>query len=144
MNRFHGIVSLLLIFIAVGTGALAVSYASATYTVIYIGIFLAGMGCILHFYCLKCPCRSDCAHILPGKVADLLPERESHRYTALDLTATVVSLGVIILFPQYWLWKQKAFFIAFWIIFLAGTVEILFFVCKTCKNEQCPFQRKDS
>ena len=139
MNRFHGVFSLILMCISVAIGIAAISFTSMAHALIYIAITIASFGCVLHFYCLKCPSRLDsCGHVLPGKLTALLPSRESEKYSALDILATVIAVGLIILFPQYWLWKHKLLFFVFWLILVIAFLEILLFVCKECNNKNCP------
>ncbi|MCJ7771947.1 MAG: hypothetical protein MUP22_02315, partial [Desulfobacterales bacterium] len=76
--------------------------------------------------------------VLPGKLTALFPSRESEKYSALDILATIIALALIIFFPQYWLWKHKLLLFVFWLILVIATLEILLFVCKECKNENCP------
>jgi len=139
MNRFHGIVSLILICISIGIGGVAIFYSSLFQAVIYGVITLIAFGCIVYFYCKKCPCRDDsCGHVLPGRLTALFPKRTSDKYSPLDFAATFIAMAIIVLFPQYWLWKHKLLFGVFWIFLIIGLLDILFFVCKECKNEYCP------
>ncbi len=143
MNLFHGVFSLVLIVISIVIGIVAISFTSVVQALIYIAITIFAFGCVVYFYCLKCPCRLDsCGHVLPGKLTSLFPKRPSDTYLALDILATVIALAIIIFFPQYWLWKYKILFLVFWLLLLIGTAEILLFVCKECKNAKCPVNPK--
>jgi hypothetical protein len=131
--------SLMLMCISVIIGIIAISFTNKLLTVIYVAITIVSFGGVLYFYCLKCPSKDNCCgHVLPGKLAVLFPKRKSEKYSSFDILATLIALALIIVFPQYWLWKYKILFFVFWLIFAIATLEILLFVCKECKNEKCP------
>lgn len=138
MNRFHGMCSLILIAISIAIGVIAIWFVSIVPAMIYMALTIAAFGCVLYFYCLKCTCRLDsCGHVLPGKLTTLFPPRPPGKYSAFDMAATSVAMVVIVLFPQYWLWKYKPLFFIFWTLLVIGVIDILFYVCKDCDNELC-------
>ena len=138
-SRFHGVFSLFLIIISIIVGLLSVLNESFVMGSWYIVIIIIVPPIIMYSYCGKCVCRSDsCRHIFPGWLSQLLPPRKQGPYTFWDILWTSVALLSLLLFPQYWLWKNITFFIIFWISCLIALAEILLFVCKGCKNERCP------
>ena len=69
---------------------------------------------ILYAYCAKCNVRLDnCSHVLPGKITRYLPQRKQGPYTFGDVAGTALFLGIIILFPQYWLLETAAALVLF-------------------------------
>ena len=138
-DRFHGVFSLLLVILSIIGGLLSVLNESFVMGLWYIAIILLSSPIILYSFCAKCMCRLDsCRHVFPGRLSQLFPPRKQGRYTFWDIFWTLVALLALLLFPQYLLWKNKAFLIIFWISCLIALAEILFFVCKGCKNERCP------
>ena len=137
--KFHGIFSLLLILAAV---VIAIVYLLGNFRgwgLVYLGIIALSNPLILYSYCAKCLCREDaCGHVIPGKLTRLLPVRRPGPYSFWDYFVTALSLAALLGFPQIWLWRSKGLFILFWILVTVGLVEILFFVCRTCRNTSCP------
>ena len=44
-----------------------------------------GCGSIIYAYCAKCPCRANCGHVVPGKIAIALTHRDTSPYTLLEI-----------------------------------------------------------
>jgi hypothetical protein len=141
MNReFHGVMSLLLVFAAVIIGVAAVFKASPPMGLLNILIILVSLPIIIYSFCSKCACRLDsCGHVLPGKLTRFLPAREPGPYTPRDIAGLLIPFVIIIGFPQWWLWGEKVLSAVFWILILAGIVEIRLAVCPACTNRECPF-----
>jgi hypothetical protein len=139
VRKFHGVFSLLLILAAVVIGA---GYLLGNFTgwgLVYLGIIALANPLVLYSYCAKCLCREDaCSHVIPGKLTRLLPTRRQAPYTFWDYFATALALAVLLGFPQIWLWRSTGLWVLFWILTTVGLVEILFFVCRTCRNANCP------
>ena len=108
---------------------------------VYLGIIVLANPLVLYSYCAKCICRKDaCSHVFPGKLTSLLPARKQGSYAFMDYLGTALPLVALFGFPQCWLWKSKAVFIAYWILILLGLIEIFFLVCRDCRNENCPIK----
>ena len=138
-NKFHGVFSLFLIILSIIVGLLSVLNESFVMGLWYIAIIFLSPPIILYSFCAKCICRLDsCRHIFPGRLSQLLPPRQQGHYTFWDIFWTSVALLALLLFPQYWLWKNITFFIIFWISCFIALTEILLFVCRGCKNKRCP------
>ena len=141
MNRqIHGILSLLIMSAAVLTASLAIFQSSVIWTLIYlVGILLSCL-VIIYSFCTKCPCRkTDCGHIIPGKLIRFFPPRPEGPYTFRDRTGVVVPLVFMIVFPQFWLLMHPVYFSLFAALWLIAAADIRFFVCKGCTNCFCPF-----
>lgn len=138
-SKFHGAFSLILISLSVVIAAGHLIANSIGWGLFYLGILALANPMILYSYCAKCLCREDgCSHVLPGKLARLLPARKPGPYSFRDYLVTAISLAAVIGFPQFWLWRSKGLWILFWILVATGLVEILFFVCRSCRNANCP------
>ncbi len=138
-NRLHGVLSLFWIFFSLIIGLLSIIDESLAMGMLYIAIVAFSFLTVVYSFCSKCTCRLDsCAHILPGKLTKLLPERKQTHYTFWDALGILIPLAVMLAFPQFWLWKNKILLIIFWLFFLIAIIEIKLSVCKACKNEGCP------
>ncbi len=138
-GKFHGVFSLLLILASV---VIAIGYMLGNFFgwgLVYLGIVVLVNPIVLYSYCAKCLCREDaCSHVIPGKLTRLLPGRRQGPYSFWDYFATAISLVALFGFPQIWLWRSKGLLVLFWILVTIGLAEILFFVCQTCRNTNCP------
>lgn len=138
-NKFHGVFSLSLILFSIMIGLLSTLNESLMMGLLYIAIILISPPIVIYSFCSKCICRLDsCGHIFPGKLSKLFPSRKQGNYTFRDILGAAVPLTALLVFPQFWLWKNKIFLIIFWSLFLIALVEIKLFVCSRCKNDKCP------
>jgi hypothetical protein len=137
-NTFHGIFSMLLFVLAIVIALISLSNQSFWLALLYLVIIgLCSCG-ILYAYCAKCVVRlNNCSHVVPGSLTRYFPMRKQDPYTFLDYAGTILSLLVLILFPQYWLLKDLVALLLFWGLAIIATAQILFFVCRQCENEQC-------
>ena len=137
-NKFHGVFSLILIFFSIVIGLLFILNKSLPLGLLYIAIIFISPVIVVYSFCSKCICRWDsCGHIFPGKLSKLLPSRKQNNYTMLDILGAAISLTVLIIFPQFWLWENKIFLIIFWLLLFIALAEIRLFVCRNCNNEKC-------
>ena len=137
--KFHGLFSLILICLSVVIAAAYLLGNFIGWGLVYVGIIALANPAVLYSFCAKCLCREDgCSHFIPGKLTRLLPARRPGPYSFLDYFATAAALAALIGFPQIWLWRSKGLFILFWVLVTIGLVEILFFVCRACRNTNCP------
>jgi len=138
-RKIHGVVSFSLILIAL-VGAIQVIIQSSVYLgLIYTVICVLSLLLMCYSYCSKCICRLEsCGHIIPGKITKYLPRRKQERYLGSDYLGLIIPLSLIIIFPQYWLWKITAILIVFWSLLFIAVIDIKLYVCKGCKNQFCP------
>lgn len=137
--RFHGVFSLFLFSAAIVTGFLAIMNDSLTAGLIYAALAALSVVIILYAYCAKCEIKKDaCRHMIPGKIATMMPHREADRYTVLDYCGVAIPLVIIFGFPQIWLAAHGTLILIFWLLVVLGLVEILIFVCRGCDNRKCP------
>ena len=138
--RFHGVVSIALVGIAILVAAATAFQASPLLGVVYLaGCAVAPLG-IVYAFCAKCPCRTRCGHVVFGKLAVALTSRRPGPYTPAEIA--VVGLGLLWLLglPQAWLWRTPVWFAAFWVLHAVAVVEIRFAVCPVCDNLGCPLR----
>ena len=93
---------------------------------------------VIYSYCTKCKCHEkNCAHLIVGPIAKFMPKREMNKYTIMDYIGVFIPILLIILIPQYWLFKSIILLFLFWILLIVAFIEIIGFVCKTCGNDNC-------
>jgi len=145
MNRRNaGVTSILLILAAVLVGAEAMAKVSISFAVEYLaGSAFLGTITVAAF-CTKCPEKGErCVHILPGKIAAVLPERKPGPYSPIDLAGVGIPALVVVLAPQYWLTKSPVLFLVFWVFAAGGLFLIRTDVCTGCGNRQCPMKKEN-
>ncbi len=141
-GKFHGVLSLSLIGGSILIGLYAILRENISAGLFY--LLLSGFCtlAIVYAYCCKCQCRAHgCSHVLPGKLAGMLPKRKQGPYTAADISTVVIALLIMIAVPQLWLAKVPPLLLTFWLFFAAALLEILLFVCSACHNRQCALCR---
>lgn len=137
-KNFHGVLSVTLIGISLLLGALAIGKTDLSTALLYMLVAAICFVVIVYAYCCKCICRDyACGHVLPGRLAAFLPKRKQGPYSMLDILAVLAALLLLVAIPQPWLIKSIPMFVGFWGLFLVAGIEILFFVCTTCKNDRC-------
>lgn len=142
--KFHGVLSLVLIFASVVMGLSYMLSGSPGWGLVYLGVIVLASPTVLYCYCAKCHCNEDaCSHVIPGKLTRLLPARRPGPYSFRDYFGTAVALIALFGFPQLWLRQNPAIFILFWILLIVGLVEILAFVCRACMNANCPINQAE-
>ena len=137
--RFHGVFSLVLVSLSAIVALMALMTESISMGMLYLVILCVSPLIILYAFCAKCLCREHaCSHVFPGRLTRFLPERTQTDYTFSDIFWTAIPLMALFIFPQFWMWQNKLLFILFWVLFLAGLLEILLLVCRGCGNTKCP------
>jgi len=105
----------------------------------YLGVSLLGAYMILMNYCRKCPhsMNGTCHHGLPGRIAKRLPYKKTGKYTWLELTLVMTSIGVTFLLPIAYMigsWLILAVYILLWLV---GASLLRVKVCPGCYNRWC-------
>jgi hypothetical protein len=136
-TRFHGVVSVTLVAIAIIIAVLMLAQIAWGWVVGYILLCAAGGGAILYAYCAKCPCKACCAHVLPGKIAGRFP-RAPGPYSGVEVAAVIVAGLLILGLPQLWIWRNVAAGVIFWVLSAIAVTQILAFICGACPNTHCP------
>lgn len=141
-RQHHGLISLGFIFFAIAVGYYAIFPSSTILAAGYVVISALSGLLIMLAYCTKCPVKESCSHIIPGRIAELLPPRRSGPYTLFEFAVVVFAVGVIVLVPQYWLLSDYWLLAVFWGLLLIGLVELRLCVCQGCGNVYCPISGK--
>jgi hypothetical protein len=138
--RFHGVVSIGLVGLAILLAVVVVLPSSPVLGVVYLaGCMVALLG-IVYAYCAKCPCRVHCAHLVFGKLASALTDRQSGPYTPAEIAVVGLALLWLLGLPQIWLWRSLGVFIAFWVLSAVAVFQIRLVVCRGCENVYCPMR----
>lgn len=143
MHNLHGITSLILFKVAVLAALVYLFFISTAAGLIYLVVVIVASLAVLYAYCAKCQARGNhCSHIFPGKATRWLPSRKQGAYSPADILVTGGSLALIVIFPQYWLWQNKAVLLTFWGLSIIAVAEILLRVCPACRNHNCMLCKK--
>ena len=138
-KRFYGVLSLLLLTMAIVLGTWAIFMQSLEMALVYLFLVLVCANLIVYAFCAKCPDKGEhCIHVFPGKLAVLLPSRKQRAYLAGDYVLTITGLFTVIVFPQVWLWKNPVLFGFFWFLIIVSQLIISKKVCCECGNRNCP------
>ena len=122
--KFHGVASLLLESLAIVIGFIAIWQANRMAGGFYAALVLIAAVLMLYAYCAKCDIRlTDCRHVLPGQVTRLLPDRESAPYNVRDYLGLILSIVVLVAFPQPWLLDNIPLLIFFWACLITLPLE---------------------
>lgn len=137
-RKQHGVLSLLLFLMGMLAGAASICLSSRLLTAVYLGAALVLSLLLFFSYCSKCSCRNhSCAHVLPGKLTELLPKRAEAPYDFLDYLGAALPILFILVFSQYWLIRNVQLLIAFWALVGPALLEIYFCLCNGCQNIHC-------
>ena len=138
--RFHGLTSLLWI-----SGALAVGFGALFATAwplgaAYLVLCVAAFGVIIGAFCARCPCRTHCAHVVPGWLAHKFTHRASGPFTQTELLALGAALLAMLGLPLIALWHYPAWLLVYVALIAVALVQIRAFVCRACANIHCPLK----
>ena len=138
MKKINGITSLIFTGISILIGLYITWINSFNIAVLYLVLMLGAATLIPYVYCTKCQCReTNCAHVFPGLITRVMPNRELETYTIFDWAIVGILTGLLIILPQYWLIKNIFLFIIFWILLIIAFLQIRLFICKVCDNKKC-------
>ena len=99
---------------------------------------------VLRCFCSHCPYphRYDTCYAMPPIVIRTVTRRRPGPLSAVEKTLFLSALAAAILLPQVWLIRRPAFLIAYWAFCLPTCVVFPFYVCRRCRFENCPFNRR--
>ncbi len=138
-KKLISLLTLFLILAVVAIGFTAITIESKINSIYYLVISGAGLLMILISYCSKCPVRlTDCKHLIIGSLTLLLPKRQTGPYSFFDFFITTIGCLGIILYPQFWLFKNMPLLFAFWFGSILFIIVVTLFQCKICGNSNCP------
>jgi hypothetical protein len=140
-TKFHGLMSLGLVGGAVVIAAVTAFAESLLLGVVYVAICAVAVVAVINSYCAKCPCKANCGHVIPGKLALMLTHRKPGPFTKGDLAIVGVGLVVLLGLPNVWLWGNTTLLVVFWALVIVGVAQIRSFVCRACGNNLCPLNK---
>ncbi|MCF8020379.1 MAG: hypothetical protein K9L62_13425 [Vallitaleaceae bacterium] len=139
MNNKYGIISMVVLIIALIIGIFAMTTYSITYGGLYILIILLSGYVVLMRYCRKCPhsMNDSCHHKLPGQLAKKLPYKKTGKYTLYEYTSTIGSLLMVFILPLTSMNGKYYLLVPYLIIWAIVILMIKTKVCKLCYNRWC-------
>ncbi len=137
MKINHGIVSIILISVALAIGFFAIYQSSVLFSLGFVAVILTAVLILSVTYCAKCQVRNNCNHYIFGKVSEFLSKPNPEEYNLTDNLITAVFVGVVVIYPQFWLIENTPLFVAYWSLIAITGIDVLFFVCNKCKNKKC-------
>ena len=137
--RFHGVLTLVLLVVALLTGLVGIAVTATLPAVLYGLMIAAGLPLVVYLFCGKCVCRGErCLMVYPGRLSLKLPDRKADTYTKADAAGILGTLVLLAAFPLYWLWQTPPLLILFGLLAMAAHAEVLLVVCRACENCRCP------
>jgi hypothetical protein len=123
----------------------AVSAALGTIYAICVPVFFLP---VFYWYCRKCPHAADgtCRHVIFGRATKaLFTLQKPAPYSTAELILSLGPLGLLVLFPQYWLFAYSVWWgAAFWVPLAVAGVIVRVSVCPGCGNRRCALCPKRS
>lgn len=140
-KRFYGVTSLALASMGVAIAAVTAFARSWGWGAAYLAICAVTPPIVLYAYCVKCPCRTHCGHVLPGKLAAaVFKARPPGPYTAIERVAVGGALSLLVGLPVTWLWRLPTWLALFLGLNLIAVVEIRAAICPGCESTYCPLR----
>ncbi|HEX3046222.1 MAG TPA: hypothetical protein VHY08_15810 [Bacillota bacterium] len=139
-DRIHGVLSVLFVLSAFIVANVKLYWISTALGIGYSILLLISALIMIGVYCPKCPHLADnsCQHIFVGPIAGMIFKKKTpEKYTVGERLATNIPALITILLPQYWLFQDWRFLIAFWVLTVVYFLEVRFFVCTGCRNVYC-------
>ena len=127
-------------------GTYGIYLESTLWAIGYVGFVLFAMLVLIGYsLCSRCPYiyeeYTDCLFPPWGKIYRKLYKYRPGKLTFFDKILFFAFFIGMPLFPQYWLVKNYAVLIAFWIVCLPTAAGFVFYECRRCQNLVCPFNK---
>ena len=137
----HGLLVLVEAFIANMLAAAVLFQTSWLWGLGYLLVCAVGVGSIIYAYCAKCPCRENCGHVVPGKLAIALTHRDTSPYSLFEMG--VVGLAVVVMYglPVFWLWPSPIVLAPYALLMLVAFFQAQTILCRNCDNIYCPARK---
>lgn len=140
--RVYGFITVVMHFIGLGIGLLAILPHSKFHAVCYACLVVATTLGLVYSFCAKCPCHwKQCSHVVLGPLARILPKRKVCPYRPADYWGLGISFFLPAVYQAPWLWRHPVLPYVFYPLFAATIAMILWKVCPQCRNVYCPFNR---
>jgi hypothetical protein len=142
-QKFHGVFSLIVASLAILISAIFIFKNSLVFGITFIAFCAISALAILRLFCAKCPSRDNCGHVLPGLVLKkLFRNVKLAPYSFLEIALLGICAGIVVIVPQYWVFKNMLLFIIYWAMMIFAGIDIKFAVCTTCENGYCPSNKR--
>ena len=137
-TRLHGVTSLGIAGIATVIATVTLFQQSGMLGLGYLAALVVAGGGVIYADCAKCPCRTHCGHILPGKLAVMLTNRKTEPYTPIEFAVIGGLVVILIGLPLLWLWRSPLLLGVFVILNAVAGIQIRTVLCRACDNTYCP------
>ena len=122
----------------------AIFRASPMWAIIYLAF--SGAAALLVVYnllCVYCPYPYEYATCLffPHFIVSKVAKRRPGSMGRIDTIGVSVATIVLLAYPQYWLYRDVRFAVAFWALALPTLVAIPIRYCRRCRHRACTFNR---
>ncbi|MBI9052061.1 MAG: hypothetical protein JEZ00_21785 [Anaerolineaceae bacterium] len=139
-TKHHGILSLSFVGMAIAIAGYTAARLNILLLIGYLVFSLLAFITVITAYCSKCPCKTHCAHVLPGLLAGRI-DRQPGPYTKLELTLLLLAIAILLILPNVWLWHFLHWMVIYWLVAIIAIIEIRQYVCKPCGNVFCPLNK---
>ena len=92
--------------------------------------------------CAHCPYPykySDCFFPPFGQLVAKMYKFRPEPFNVIDKIGFFIIMGGMVVIPQYWLFKNYAMLVVFWILCVFMVALLQFYGCRRCRNFTCPF-----
>ena len=98
---------------------------------------------VYRFLCVLCPYPYEYATCLffPHFIVSKVAKRRPGSMGRIDTIGVSVATIVLLAYPQYWLYRDVRFAVAFWALALPTLVAIPIRYCRRCRHRACTFNR---
>jgi prepilin signal peptidase PulO-like enzyme (type II secretory pathway) len=63
-------------------------------------------------------------------------------YSFLEIAIFILFIGLVVIVPQFWLYKNMPLFIIYWAMMVFAGIDIKCAVCTQCENGYCPSNKR--
>ena len=137
-TRVHGVTSLGIAGIATVIATVTLFQLSGMLGLGYLAALVVAGGGVIYAYCAKCPCRTHCGHILSGKLAVMLTNRQTEPYTPIEFAVVGGLVVILIGLRLLWLWRFPVLLGVFVVHNAVAGIQIRTVLCRACDNTYCP------
>jgi hypothetical protein len=142
-KKIHGIFSFSVASAAILISAIFIFKNSLVFGITFIAFCAISALAILRLFCAKCPSRDNCGHVLPGLVLKrIFRNVKPAPYSFLEIATFVIFAGIVVIIPQFWLYKNTPLFIFYWAMMVLAVIDIKYAVCTQCENGYCPSNKR--
>jgi len=122
-------------------GLYGVFVESWAWGLVYVAFLVLTVPVMLNLHCCRCPYpyEYETCIAMPDGLMRRLVRRKDGALGGWRLALFITLLAIALLFPQYWLWRNRSLFIAYWVLCAPTCVYFPFCLCRRCRYSNCPF-----